>query len=777
VAITRPKANLQWDRYRILVRESFGATGTSQNQSAPGWTELIMKRRGTRRHGYVFERCSRGALPFVGEAEFYYDYGQFDDTTVGLSAASVNRAKAGTEWDPSEDSLALQDLQGYEVRIQEADRAGTNWRTVWWGQVQHQSDEGWPAAGIPAGRRHYHCVDGLQRTQYWVIDRHGYKAQHFDSATVRSYSNVRGAMGYNVGLGGEQRDSRLAKNRGSGNWTNDAGVSVVFHATPGSANANLWSDREAAEHALAVVKPVGEPLFLFSGYTDPLVNSSCAWEVKEGETVWSVLTRICRRERARGLAFVDWDDDSGDPTGPLTVKISITPQLPGDVSFNDPESGTTYTVAGATTSGTTATVDLIGDHCTVASRFRLGDPYQYRFDYLESYGEYIEVLATLAYIDGRTGSSGTYDGIALVRGWNNSEQNTFKADSTANRQQAGKYRPVYQLHRIRPDWTGIAGDGNGGTLEHIDYRCSNNGSILVPLTNALPDTPGDAVKVLSDLPLYEGYDYSTSTPVRWGGGSEYTNPARRKLFGLVRKSSDRYLEFDQTDGSVYISVDENGGIMVTHSGDDGAGTRMFSDTTSSGLAPSGATHYNYSDLVLVVGLRLPHRVRLASGDPNGKKRGRLVHPDHHLWLAPAGSIWDVNTATGSSSAGYGVRRRACSGNVSDPGLLRDDRLALAGLHALAWAWYGPGTVRRSAEWSIRDCGLRGTYEAVTGTSISSTDTPETKTYPTLGKLITTITANGQEHTINTPVTRIAYDNTTGTTSWSTEWAELEMDTK
>ncbi len=33
---------------------------------------------------------------------------------------------------------------------------------------------------------------------------------------------------------------------------------------------------------------------------------------------------------------------------------------------------------------------------------------------------------------------------------------------------------------------------------------------------------------------------------------------------------------------------------------------------------------------------------------------------------------------------------------------------------------------------------------------------------------------GDRHVVNAPATRIAYDNTTGATTWPTDWNELDM---
>jgi hypothetical protein len=165
-------------------------------------------------------------------------------------------------------------------------------------------------------------------------------------------------------------------------------------------------------------------------------------------------------------------------------------------------------------------------------------------------------------------------------------------------------------------------------------------------------------------------------------------------------------------------------------------------------------------------------VRFASGDPTSRKKGLITHRDHHLWLAHPLAIYDLDRSSGSVSAGFTPKRLA---GYTSPGLLRDDRAALAQLHQLAWAWYGPVYTRRSASWSLRDFGFFDTFSAVEGLTNTPREGDATDMdYPHLGDVVETLFANGTGQTVNTPVTRVAYDNETGVTSWSSEWAELDF---
>ena len=737
--ITLPLENQAFPVLRILTRQSWGGAATSGG----GWQIQPMLRRGPAKHGFRVLSWDRVALPEVGRAAFAVDYGLFD-------AAVVTTAP---------------DLKNHEVRIQVAERPEldsdepTGWTTAWWGTVDSVEDRMSPGASVPRGTRIYHCVDGLQRTKRWAIDHHGVTVKHLDNNFI--FPGVAGTLSYNVSPSGTVVGNRHASQF---DWQ---AAQANYHAPIG----DRWSDQQAAEHALTISRPnAGEPLFRFAGATDLLAGET-PWRVAERENCHDFVARVCRRERGKGLVFVDWAD-AADPAGPLSVFLTVRPQLAADIVWTDPIGGTVTTIQGATSRGTTTAVDLIGDHRNCAADFNLAGMGAHRFDYVETLGEPITVLATLSYLDSPTGSGINVDGITLVRGWSPKHQADYFRTFTAVKRQEAAHRPVYQLHLFNPRWPGLAGDGNGGAsvpIHRIDYRCTDGGYLRTPETlteaeKAIPEnsafTSPLEVSVREDLPLFQGYDYSATIPARVDEAAEDESPKRRKLALYVRLGANRYLDVDQTAaGSVYASVDGNG-IWAVHSGDEGAGTRFFGDTALAGLG----SVYSYDKLVLTVALELPHRVRMATGDPNGKRRATIRLPGVHLDVASPGAIWELDTATGSSSLGYAARRGACSGSVSGgPGLLRDDRAALATAHALACSWYL--TQRRNATWALKACSALGSFATADGATVS---------YPTLGQVVTTIAANGQTLAIGTPITSVAYDAEAGVTRWETGWAALDL---
>lgn len=769
MGITLLKPNQTWPQIRILHAKTFGATSAAPATSGTAWTVLPMQGEGQKRHGFEFLDCDRACLPFVGRARFKLEFGLFTDGIYSADPASVASLQTGEPWNPDDDQLFLNDLRGHEIRIQESED-GTTWRTIWWGQCEYQEDIGSPGATIPRGTRIYHCVDGLQRANRWMMSVHGYHDGTFTIPATAANSLARGAAGYNVP---NQQDAIYAKNRSNTTLLAESGYNTFCHTAPGRGDG-YWTAQSAVQHALVVSRPAGEPRFAFPTNPEPLLESVHAWAVRESDTAMDVLVNICRRERGRGTVYVDWSEAAAE--GPLTVFLKVKPQLILDVTYTDPTTLDVITIAGAETAGTVyQDVDLIGDHRAVESGFKLGDPYQYRYDYLETLGEQIEVAVTLAYIDGQTGSTGEWVGEAIAPGWTNDEATAFKAliDADEPQRNVFRFRTVFQLHTLRQDWSGQAGDGNGGAtvaLQRVDYSCDADGNIVTPSGD--PDTSPMKIELMSDLPMFERYDYTNTVPTLYDTTDTLAPNNRRRMIPLVRIDDDRYLTHDQTGAHTTLAADKSH-VWVIHSDDEEHPSRFFSDTSDDTL---GAT-YDYNQIVLSVGMRLPHRVRFASGDSTGRKRAQIIHDNFHLWLAAPGTIWELDPTIGDESEGYGVKRNAGNGSfIGGPGILRDDRAGLAALHALSFAWYGPGTDRRSSAWALRCCGFAPSFQAVPEITDNPTaDNVTTINYPTLGQLVNLLSANGESHIINTPITRIAYDHKSGITSWSTEWSELETE--
>jgi hypothetical protein len=271
---------------------------------------------------------------------------------------------------------------------------------------------------------------------------------------------------------------------------------------------------------------------------------------------------------------------------------------------------------------------------------------------------------------------------------------------------------------------------------------------------------------MHDLPLLEGYTY-TSTPARKDGQTETGMPPRRAPLILIRTAANRYLTGEEASFPLTLNVSQDG--ILVHAPqdlDDGGAYRSVSNTSTLNL---GAV-YNIAQLGVTVGLRLAHRVRMANGDVAGRRKLSIEHNDLHLWLAHPGAIWDVDSANRASAAPVGSPglRNAAGGTANAPGILRDDRSALAQLHALACSWYLDE--RRTASWALNACGFLPSFQVAD----SNGDPGSSVTYPTIGQLVTTITAAGQIHTVNTPITSVHYDRERDQTTWTTDWGQLDF---
>ena len=771
MAIVLPLRNERYPLLRVLT-----SSGFNLGAGVGGWQVQPMNSKRPRGYGFEVLNWSRVALPAVGEATLRYRFGRVDGDLVGIqSAAQVTSLLAGNGPSQAIEGLSAPDLRGAEVRIQAApavaDGLTPAWRTVWWGQVEIQEDETWPGAAYPTGQRVYRCADGLARTRRWMLDRHAF-IERSPGGTDVFYPSFAGALdtfggcqghpGYNAMVDGALRGNRDSAGSRTHNPTLDVGGGYIVHGRPGSPLTTTWNDLQVVEHALRVTRPKGEPLMSVVGYngtvsatsgTTWLSQSASSWPVSDDESAFGMVARVCRRQRGRGMAWVDWADDTADPTGPLAVRLAVAPMVAGDVpvgyngSFQAP-------LPGAASAVSIATVDLIGDHRLDATGFRLGQPDQHTYHAVESVGERIEVVATLSVLD-----------TSLAKRFTTQADTAFNALDSAKRTDDA-WLAVLHNWGIPRAWEWVAGDHDGGSFHRIDYRCDDAGRCIPPGFGTFLDSSPLTVEILPDLPLLVGYDYSGATAVR-GGGTETGTPARRAPLILVRTALGRYLKGDEIGRPLTLQIDGDG-ITVYHSNDIATGSRVF------GSVVAGTTLYVSAALGVTVALRTPNPVRMrsyADGHTADTARRKLTirHPGLHLWLADYAAIWDIDTAL-RNSHGSPARYRAAGGtNDALPGVIRDDRPALAVLHAMACSWYL--TARRTASWTLRACGFLPDFERVTDVATQATTTV---TYPRLGQLITTIAAGGQTYTLGTPVSSISYDAEDGATTWETDWPGLDF---
>ncbi len=702
--------------------------------------------------GFFVEEFWRSCIPEAGQATLRYDMGLIDGMNYGTDSAGTNESD---EIDLIGHIVRIQCAPGFDPISNEDPPETPEWKTVWVGVVELQEDTIAPGATILLGSRHYHCMDLLAAfTKRQPMNRHGV----YINATT--FNNCYGHPGYN----GSNWDGRILGNKEpsgvtwSGPWDNDSlgaqqasfnsKVTCFAHAgADPSANAS-WTDLQAVENALATSRIPNTPFFYMTGQTAILSNSN-AWPVDEGMTAWDFIAGMFKRQRGRGVAFLDWDDDSSAPDGDLTVYIRLNPQTLADISYTPP-GGALTSIPGASTASTTVTVDLVGDHRNMASTFTLGDRYQHVYNYVESLGERIEVLGTL-----------DYNAHNLEKRWSTADETAYAASYASDTKKVlgARYDTVYQLHGLAQAWNGQLGNGNSSSssasTSRGDYRCADDGTITIP--SGQPDTSPILVEIMHDLPLYAGYNYAAATPVRYDGATETLAPNRRPPLVLIKQAADRYIQGDMLSFALRVY---DTGMEVVNSADRVGGGRYFSGETST----TGGVK-DKEKLIVTVGLQLPHRVRMASGDVNGARKKQLFHKGLHLWLAHPDAIWDLSETIVDSDGNKGKR----NAGAASPGILRDDRAKLAREHALAQSWYL--TQRRTASWQLKACGfLTGFY-----TADENGNPVDFVNYPTIGKMVTTLTAGPEIYTINTPITKVHFTNRmNGVTTWITDWSDLDL---
>jgi hypothetical protein len=726
------------------------------------WQPLPMVGPGLRQHGAELLSCSRSCLPGIGEARFRFRYGFLNGQLVGASSGS-----AGQPWDQSS-SLSAPDLRGHEIRIQIApwslDQSAPAWRTAWWGQVEHQQDQEWPGASYPAGDRIYRCSDGLFRAKRWPLNRH----QAYVDSEI--YGPVYGHPGYNVGSDGAtlgNRESSGVNELSGGDWPSDSDGRIFAHTHQGNSLATTWTDLQACEHALRVSRKYGDPLFSFDGLTSLLSIGVSAWSVREQDSAWDFIVRVCDRKRGRGVAFLSWDDDEDDPTGPLVPHITIMPQTYGDVTYLNSYSASSGTYAstsidGAASHGSSVDVDLIGDHRLVADTFLITEPEVHTADAVETISERIQVAMPLNYADTES----------LSEGWLATQETAF-AGLSFDARTPDKWDGMFCMHRLKDAWIGKCGDGTTNTSSvvfsdwHMAEDADGTQSLRTSETGK-PLTSPIMCRILGDLPFLTGYSYTSSVPTPIT--SDAMDQARRRpAMALVRSGSDEYVMLNDSENldSTFALKISGRTIYSESNADKMAGVRSISDNTIDGL---GCGPYQSSQLVFVCSVELPHRVRWVSYRVGANKetaRRRIVieHANHHLWLAHPRCVCDLSDAYGT----YGFAPVRVLSPTYGPYICRDDRIQLAALHALACTWYLEQ--RRTVRWELRDCGLIDSFEVITDAESGSTSVVA---YPQLGQVVNELAAGGQTRTIRTPITSISYDHDTGTTRWETDWQELEF---
>lgn len=755
-----PPEQLKAAKFRLYVATNFAANASDQRTSDATWTEETMAYNSADGRGWKVVKLTRGVLPAIGELHLRYEFGRMGIASQQNNTASPIAPADDDAWPTPTETATIPSIINKEIRLRLlTDPTNNQWTTVWWGRCDRQNDTGPGAAKYPSGERIAFCLDGFNRAKDWPLNVHLY-------SPTTSAANQRlcfGHPGYN------SKDSDFDT---FGNMATDGapypykGVSIASFTIPGI--GVQWDDYDVLFSAFALGRQnLNDPLFNIEETEGigPLLLSFNPWPVAEGMSTWDFALGVLDRRRGNGLAFLDWEDDTGPPaninSSKLRIRMRLRPQWYTAISFATNDGGTIDLPGAASNSDWYTNVDLIGDHRLVDDSFHADDIQDAHYDGLSVQGERIEVCATLA-----TGES------SLEISWTAGDATAFTALTNITCID-DRWDTVYQKYQLPRSWNGFAKDGNGGTARLVAYKC---GALTVSATPVATLSDGSATlsialtELLTDIPLFDGYRYNAvpAQPADGSGlGSARRSPDRRPPMVLLKPSSaDRFLFGEEIIPPITASVQPDG-CMIYAPSDKADGTRVISVKATSRL---GAV-FDTADVRLVAGIRLPYRVQAQIGDPDGKRQKILRVPGCHLWLANPGTIWDLDTTVGDGSGGYAPRRNPLivSGTGPNPALLRDDREALMIRCATAWKWYDGSIDRRVCRWTLRAHGLAGTFKSLTSASSTSTTTIA---YPKLGQFVTTLTANGQTIPCNTPITGITYDGDAGETTWQTEWDDL-----
>lgn len=658
--------------------------------------------------GLRVKNYSRLVLPGVGRALLIYEPGKYP-------------AAPGSD-DLYQDYDSPPDLTGYEIRIQAAPNpldsgSDPEWRTVWWGQCEFVERKIDPGNDTETGVYKYHCFDALHRFKYSPLNKHVWYNTNLASGSQDA--ECEGHPGYNAGYSLSQRGNKggIGSNPYQG------------HAPDGAGDD--WTDLETVENILdnarhytsggAIVANADMPEFTLSGDSDflgntalEMLNSVNEWPVGDETTVYDVLIAIFNRGRGKGLAYLDWEDDSADPLADLVPEIHVSPQLIQNLTYESvtgAASPSGWTVYGASQYGSYyEAIDLRNDERYLDRSLQINERSR-SAEYLEIVSEKIQIVITV----GVPAENISY-------GWDtDKESEDLGLPENYN---------VFTEYHLPWDWNfqcNDASDTSGKT--RCDIRCSDSGAIVVP-ANAPTyeiDTSMLTTRILNDVPIYPGRD---------DNDSDSLEPLPRSRIA-PRVFEDGVAVADLP----YVNVARENLIRAETLGNIINGTRTFQTT---------------AELVqFTICLELPHRLRFAYGDVTSPRKKRIVIPGHHLWTAHP-DAWYLADNQGET---------ATIADCTTGDHIRDDRDQLLRLAKLAEYWYRfphvPISFAMRTNGFINDLG---------------DDTDEAGGFyggPRIGQIIKTVKYADKETLTETPVTKINYDAELDLTTYTTDWFELD----
>lgn len=718
---------LEWPRFRVRYAEVWmGAQTPWKILPMQAWTGV----------GFTVRRFSRRCLPDEGEAVLSFDYGTID-----------GRKYLNT---------SLPDLVRKEIRIEfDISRTKTPvYVTVWWGECVAKNDGCWPGSTTPNGTMEYHCKDCLHRWTRFPMMAHQYYSYPTVNSGDRNYG-VYGHPGFNV-----TRNGRVIGNQ----YPNDPNnVGYNCHGWPGAAGNTPWTDAAAIDQAIASSTPrimfeqggaqvasYVQPLFSFAGVRQNFQGVN-VWQVAPRQDLRSFIATVCDRRRGRGVVYGDWNE-SGDVLTPI---LRARSQFREDVSEILP-SGVQLNLVGATGAGTLQHLDLIGDHRLgedAESRFRFTDEGETFYNRLEVAGDPLRVLISVSPAD-----------LNFTARYSATEASTYDDASEAERSaNPARWAHVYRTFGLPLNWDFTCGKGlgDGSGNRRCDYRINDNGTIRAPADPATTAPPSMLLTAIADeLPLQMGYDYSAAAAVRWDGASETHAPQMLPVQVWIRASDT---------GDYWVDADSLGEIHVSRAGNE---DRTDLDIKNGEDAGRFFEVNDPDDIQLTIAIDLPYPLQMAANAPGdtpieGIRKTKTIDAQGlALHLAHPFAIWSLNEGV-TSEGGFQPRRAAGAGVISgpsghQPGILRDDRDALATVLYLGREWYLRR--RRPVAFTLACCGFAGTWLDSDG---------EAQPYLAFGNFLGELSYSGRTATSDTPVTGMDYNHDTAETTWITSWGDFD----
>lgn len=674
-----------------------------------------------KRMGFLVRSMSRARWPEIGQAVVERPYGLISGMVTDL----------GEE---------LSNLVNHQLRVDASGDGGESWETVWWGVIKRQE-----TVGAPGGQYAERSSDIAYETAPHAIERYTayeftYELQfasltkHYYTSYYDSGSNVYECVGlpsFNVNATGGNGGNR------SSDTINGLGVSgaptdwsVYAHSIAGE-STEYWTDGDVVDFALYYgTKDSSQPILLADS-NGQLVRIN-AYRTYYGMSAYDLLRDVLRSDRGTGNACIYWSDTVIDSS--TECYLAVYPQARADSTViplidagGYATAGTSVTIDGGESAGITQTITLTGDNRIVAQSYVFETNEDMLADEIEVIGERIEVATQLGFPEG-----------TLVKGWTDAAETAFDSATVYTGDQS-QYAATYRKFVLDPTWNFKTPNSTDDDALKVrcDYRCRDTGDIIEPGDDTPENTSIALCELLSYLPCPMYYDLKTAT----ASSAEYPNTGLHDVQFYARAAEDSYTTWDNPTYGQFaygVRVNQNTIELVPHVVE----------------ANSRLSQANYEKYVFVVGLRLPHHVRMRAVRDGVEvpKRNMVVRvPDAHLWLGHRGSI------CGKGSTINTVERIS----DDDVQIYRDDRelLRIAMEHAKDRYF----RTRYRMRYTLRmTCGLLSSFTA------SGSQGGQSYDYPRMCYMVDTLKVRGETLTgLGSIISRITYNN--GSTTFETDW--------